>query len=89
MFVVQPGVDERLDGFCNGIFDGAQGSPELLVVGVVPPVEQSELVLPAHHQAEVGREAHLDLLAGSIGLQARRCGTANRSSWAMESTNSR
>ena len=67
--VVEPGVDERVDGLGDGVLDGAQGPAQLLVVGVVAPVEQPELGLVADDEAEVGGEAQLDLLAGAVGLQ--------------------
>ena len=56
MVVVESGVNERVDRFGDGVLHGAQGPAQLEVVRVVPAVEQPELRLPAHHEAEVGRE---------------------------------
>ena len=69
MVVVEPGVDQRVDGLGDGVLHRAQGTPQLLVVGVVAAVEQSERGLVPDDQPEVGGEAHLDLLARSVGLQ--------------------
>ena len=49
------------------VLDGAEGAAQLEVVRVVPAVEQPELRLPAHDEAEVGREAQFHLLAWSLG----------------------
>ena len=67
MVSVEPGVDERVDRLGDGVLDGAQGPAQLQVVGVVPAVEEAELELVADHQAEVGGEAHLDLLTWPVG----------------------
>ena len=46
---------------------GAQRAAQLLVVGVVAPVQEAELGLVADDQPEVGGEAELDLLARAVG----------------------
>ena len=71
--VVEPGVDQRVDRLGDGVLHGAQRPAQLLVVGVVPPVEQPELGLVADDQPEVGGEAQLDLLARAVGLAHRAC----------------
>ncbi len=67
MVVVQPGVNEGVDRFGDGVLHGAQGAAQLEVIGVVPAVEQPELRLAADDEAEVGRKAQLDLLARALG----------------------
>ena len=69
--VVEPGVDQGVDGLGDGVLHGSQGPTQLLVVSMVSPVEQPEFGLVAHHQAEVGGEAELYLLAGALGSHDR------------------
>ena len=66
VIVVQPGVDQRLDRGRDGVLHRSEGEPQLLVVSVVTAIEQAELRLPADDQPEIGREAHLDLLARTL-----------------------
>ena len=67
MVGIEAGVDERVDGLRDGVLHGAQRPAQLLVVGVVAAVEQPELRLMADHEAEVGGEAELHLLAWALG----------------------
>ena len=67
MVVVEAGVDQGVDRLGDRVLHGAQRPPQLLVVRVVPSVQQAELRFVADHQAEVGGEAQLHLLARPVG----------------------
>ena len=87
--LVEPGVDEGVDGLGDGVLDLAHRPRQLGVVGDVAAEEQVEGVGVGHHQVEVGGEAPLDLLAGPAGGGDRLADGLEHGGGDTESTSSR